>query len=211
MNTLLVILLVIGGQETYSDKPISPNGKIASVNAPANLHVKNTGGSDGQGLCVIASVLLASRCNQRGDAEILWTTAKKRPGGYWPAKFERLALDCGFRRWASYEGTDIGVIQRLTAAGHAVMATVDYNDKDGFISHAITIVHCDGEWTCYVDNNRPGTWVWLPTSVYVKRATVNTKSFWVIAIESKEEKAVVGSSVVIFVVAGLLAIWMFRK
>ena len=82
-------------------------GTTATAPIPPESHLRNEGGSDGAGLCVIASAVVNGiwqgvpgmatpgrddRTGQPapGKGSPLWRAAKAAPGGYHPTKLEQL-------------------------------------------------------------------------------------------------------------------------
>lgn len=153
-------------------------GERASAPIPPELHVRNEGGSDGAGLCVIASILANGQYQavpglQRGKDSALWRTAKSRPGGYHPTKLEQLInATMPGEKWASYYGPDATVLDRLSREGYPIGATMNTGRQYGYkrIAHMISLLHYrTGGWACVLDNNFPGVYSWMPADEFVRR------------------------------------------
>lgn len=163
----------------------SYRGVNASAPIPVELHVRNEGGSDGAGLCVISSVLSAGMAqgvpglnvsgldeasgqNKPGKGSLLWRTAKARKGGYSPDKLAALLNEVmPGEKWVSYVGTDPSEIEKLTKAGFRVCATMNTGQQYGYrhIAHMVNDCHYETNgWSCVVDNNDPGMFHWMPTT-----------------------------------------------
>jgi hypothetical protein len=116
---------------------------------PVELHVRNEGGSDRQGLCVISSVLAAGMAqgvpglnipgydertgrNMPGKGSALWREAKSQPGGYSPDKLAALLnrIMPG-EKWTSYIGTDPREIEKLIKQGYRVCSTMSRECSTG--------------------------------------------------------------------------------
>jgi hypothetical protein len=152
-------------------------GTTANAPIPPEFHIRNEGGSDGAGLCVISSILANGRFQdvpglERGKDSELWRTAKVRPGGYSPAKLEALVNEVmPDELWASSVGTDPSILAKLSALGYPIGATMNTGSSYYYqpIHHMISLVHYDNEWACVVDNNDPGKYHWMPASEFAKR------------------------------------------
>lgn len=174
--------------EVVLDRPVY-QGEKASAPIPPSQHVRNEGGSDRAGLCVISSVLangmyqkvpdlnLRGNDGQAGKGSLLWRTAKARPGGYSPEKLKALVQEVmPGEKYASYVGTgspqDQANLERLSRAGYPIGATMNTGSLYNYapIHHMISLVHYrkDG-WACVVDNNRPGHYSWMPASEFNRR------------------------------------------
>lgn len=153
-------------------------GESASAPIPPSLHVKNEGGSDGAGLCVISSILANGMYQgvpglEGGKGSQLWRTAKSRPGGYEPGKLTRLIDEVhpGEGKF-SYYGSDTRVLDRLSRDGYPIGATMGTGARYGYrpIAHMVSLLHYreDGA-ACVVDNNFPGEYTWMPAGEFARR------------------------------------------
>jgi hypothetical protein len=162
--------------EAVSSEP-SYAGTAANAPIPGDLHIRNEGGSDGAGLCVIASLLINGRYQgvpglEDGKGSDLWRTAKSRPGGYYPEKLERLLKELyPDEEWFSWEGDGTELVAHYSALGYPVAATTNTGALYGYqsIHHMISVVHLDEDLACIVDNNDPGKYHWMPASEFAKR------------------------------------------
>jgi hypothetical protein len=171
--------------EVVLKSPVYQGARSDNLRDPAK-HVQNEGGSNGAGLCVIASVLangidqgvpgldVPDENGHPGHGSKLWQTAKARPGGYSPGKLQALVKELfpETEKWASYYGEDPSILDKLSREGFPIGATMStgqlYNYRP--IHHMISLPYfrTDG-WACVVDNNRPGFWSWMPAKEFVKR------------------------------------------
>ena len=149
-------------------------GTRANAPIPAELHQRNSRGIDGNGLCVIAS--LVTNLRYQGVPEHilqrLWQTALERPGGYSPDKLERLLREImPDAQWISYYGADVRVLSELSAKGLPIGATMSWGQGyPGMIHHMVSLIHYEqGKLACVVDNNDPGMFHWMPASEYDRR------------------------------------------
>lgn len=194
-GTALVLLAsACFGQEPKPDRRgevalRTPEYKGTTANAPipTSLHIRNEGGSDGAGLCVIASLLInggyqevpgiAGKPNEKGEAgkaSLLWQTAKKRPGGYSPDKLERLLKEVmPDEKWVSFYGKDpAAVMDELSRQGYPMGVTMNTGALYNYapIAHMVSLAHFrSGELACVVDNNDPGKYHWMPADEMLRR------------------------------------------
>lgn len=75
---------------TPTKTPVSPAGVRAQIDLPASLHIRNTGGSDGAGLCVSTSVEVAARWHGLHELDGFQQWARRRPGGAYPEKLDSM-------------------------------------------------------------------------------------------------------------------------
>jgi hypothetical protein len=168
-----------GRGEVVLDVPVY-RGVKADVPIPPELHLRNEGGSDGAGLCVITSLLINGRYQgipalADGKASRFWKLAKSRPGGYYPEKLERyldeLRETMPGVRWISWEGKVTDLIESYTRRGVPVACTTNTGALYGYqsIHHYITVAHLDADLACLIDNNDPGKYHWMPRAEFDRR------------------------------------------
>lgn len=161
-------------------------GTTAAAPIPREMHLRNEGGSNGAGLCVIASAVINGQYQavpglvdtpdaqgRAGKGSRLWQAAKRRPGGYSPGKLERLVSEVmPDEKWASYVGRDYTVLDRLSKQGYPIGATMNTGALYGYrpINHMVSLVHYrTGGLACVVDNNDPGKYHWMPAAEFDRR------------------------------------------
>lgn len=151
----------------------SVKGTRANAPIPAELHQRNTGGSDGAGLCVIASTVTDGRyVGQTAQVERMWAEARNRPGGYHPGKFDQLAKDVAPElKYAHHLGGDYDVLKRWSSAGYPVCVTWSTSSLYGGmpVAHMVTGSHFDDTSAAIIDNNDPGKWYWVPRQEFERR------------------------------------------
>lgn len=168
------------------------DGTTAYCPIPRNLRQKNTGGSDGAGLCVIASQVTDG--NHQGlmaAVEKLWAVAKTRPGGYYPGKLKALmaehAPDVPYK---SYEGADVAWMEGVLKTGIPIGVT--YGTGRGYqyqqIAHMVSLVHLDSKATGIIDNNFPGFVAWMPTSEFARRFVLGPGDGWAFYLDVPTRK-----------------------
>lgn len=190
---LLAYILFVGpasGQtpdshgEVVLDKP-EWKGVKANAPIPPNLHFKNTGGSDGAGLCVDTSVTIAGAYLGLEDfwklgQSSLMVDARKNPGGSWPEKLEReLKEHYPNASWYSWESPTTEQVADFSSQGLPVCTTTNTGALYGYdyIYHYIVNIHCDDDIAMIVDSNDPGKYHAMPRAEYDRRAP-NPKKMW---------------------------------
>lgn len=163
--------------EVAIDRP-EYQGVRANAPIPPEMHVKNEGGSDRAGLCVISSLLANGQYQrvpglERGKESGLWRAAKGRPGGYYPEKLAALVDEVmPGEKYASYVGVDISILDQLSKRGYPIGATMNTGSLYGYqpIHHMVSLAHYEqGQWACVVDNNDPGRYHWMPADEFGRR------------------------------------------
>jgi hypothetical protein len=191
IGTVLLLGAVVASAQTSDSrgevqiKQPEYQGERAWTLRDGKRHVKNEGGSNGAGLCVIASIT-ANGIDQgvpgldavgsdghAGHGSKLWQTAKSRWGGYSPGKLKGLVEEVmPGEKWASYYGEDPAILDKLSREGYPIGVTMStgatYNYRP--IHHMVSLAHYRaGGWACVVDNNRPGVWSWMPAKEFLRR------------------------------------------
>lgn len=201
-GVLLLVLLATWAVETRAQQPDHRGEVITEVpewrgvraNAPIPswMHILNEGGSDGAGLCVIASNVIDGAYQDvpglnEGKESPVWLMAKKRPGGYYPSKLEALFREAGLTTaWFSAEGSAdelLPVIEYYTKQGVPVGVTMNTGRFYYYqpIAHMVSCIHLDETWACIVDNNNPGYYHWMPRAEFARRLT-GGRVGWIVAL-----------------------------
>lgn len=181
-----VVILALLSHSSYAQGPDRRGEEVTTVpeyrgtraNAPIppEFHIRNEGGSDGAGLCVISSLVINGAYQGVEDLgklkdSKLWRAAKSQPGGYYPEKLEKL-LKATYpdAKWVSFEGTTLDELKKYNVQGLPVGATMNTGQLYNYmpIHHMISAVHV-GDRVCVVDNNDPGKYHWMPESEYLRR------------------------------------------
>lgn len=181
------------GQAEYSGRePVFRDGTQMSAPVKVEDHQQNTGGSDGAGLCVIASITMAGRSLGIEEVESLWEQAKKEPGGYWPEKFDKLVKRvCPDLRYAHVVGADYETLKRLSDEGIGFGITMDTGELYGYksIEHMVYGGHFDDRLACFIDNNNPGFYTWVSKDEWKRRSTMNRGEFWALILSPPDAAA----------------------
>lgn len=176
----LLLLPAAAAAQFVATKEPSHTGVRATADLPAGQHMRNTGGSDGFGLCVPTSAVVASRWQDVRELFDLRAYTERRPGGSYPAKFRKTLEDyCREKQvpvpaYLQHEGGDAAVLELALRTGR--MPSVTYCGVDGpgrygneVIAHMVNLVHLDDTRAAIVDNNFPGTWLWMGRNQFLSR------------------------------------------
>lgn len=196
-----ILAPLMGGHEVKAQDPdsrgeyviLNPSLSGRSVNAPIpnEIHVRNEGGSDGAGLCVISSVLangmsqgvpglnIAGRDERSGQlvagkGSTLWRTAKARPGGYGPEKLAELVEEVmPGEKYASFVGRDTSILETLSSRGYRVGVTMNTGKQYNYmpIHHMVSLEHYSAanNVAMVADNNDPGKHHVMPATEFNRR------------------------------------------
>lgn len=179
MNLLFLLLLNLPG--IYADSQIggrtSPDGIEALVcDLPALEHMKNTGGSDGAGLCVFTSVEHCARWQNEESLRGFQQKMRKEPGGGYPEKLDRMmARYCPNTAYLQYTGADSSLLKLALHTGRMPAVTYGFSPRYGNrIAHMVNLVHFSDRWACILDNNFPGEdkYEWMKPAEFERRWTL---------------------------------------
>ncbi|MDY3558130.1 hypothetical protein R5W23_000851 [Gemmata sp. JC673] len=154
-------------------QPVSPRGTPATIDVPASLHIRNTGGlgprgpGTGAGLCVPTSVQVAARWHGLNEMEGFQAWCMQRPGGSWPQK---LAAD--IKEFARSKGITAPRFVQHTGGDPAFLELVYRTRRmpaqTWTAAHMVNGAHLDGTTAAVIDNNRPGNWLWQTRAEYLR-------------------------------------------
>lgn len=156
------------GEASVGSGKRSPDGKVElACDLPDSLHRRNTGGTDGAGLCVWTSLQHAATWQHLPCFEDLQSWMRKRTGGGWPQRVTQLlplkAKEAGVAcpPFVQVESDDIEVLKLACRCGRMPSVTYNYSPTPGRypgrISHMVSLPHADDRWFCVLDNNYPGS------------------------------------------------------
>lgn len=207
-----------GRGEVVTQEP-TYDGTQANAPIPPEMHQRNRGGSDGAGLCVIASLVTNLRyqgCPEE-DVQRLWEMACERPGGYYPEKLETLLREWmptgPWSKWVSYYGKDPAILDELSANGLPIGATMSWGKGyPGTIHHMISLIHHQtGKLACVVDNNDPGVYHWMPATEEFDARWPDGGNGWAVAFSQlpliAQVSLVVLAAAVVLMAASLVLTW----
>jgi len=155
---LVLVLLVggAGGQELRprpSTAPIiggpqSPDGKFTvTCDLPAVMRHRNTGGVNGAGLCVFASIDHAALYQNDRETIGLFQHMQHEKGGGWPEKVDAMMRRyCPGAQYVQYEGKDPAVLELALKTGR--MPSITYGGD-----HMVSLLFMNDEWAAVLDNN----------------------------------------------------------
>jgi len=165
-----------------------PSGVPIQLDLPTSLHMTNTGGSDGSGLCVFTSIEHSAMWQNAAE---LWGFQKwmtRRPGGGYPQKVDRmidiLCAERGVRkpRYIQVEDNDLEILKVACRTGRMPSVTYGYSPTKRYggakIAHMVTLLHADDEWFCCLDNNFPRTYEWMTPKEFLGVYRSGAKVGW---------------------------------
>ena len=168
---------------------IGPDGTELQCPLPAEFHTKNTGGSNGAGLCVFCSMHHSGVWQDEPVFAGLFEWMRHHPGGGYPQKVDRTIEQ--FRReknlprpdYVQIEGTDLEVLRTACRSGRMPAVTYSFSPTGRYggqrISHMVSLVHADDKHFAVLDNNFPGTYEWMSPEEFKKTYT-GGRSGWAI-------------------------------
>lgn len=170
------------------DVPIAPDGTPAQCDFPRELHIRNTGGSDGSGLCVFASACMAAMWQNVEQCFGLFNWMKRHPGGGWPEKLDRMIEQyCREQNvpkpdYIQAQEDTLRTLQLACKTGRMVGVTYCYSPSGRYggskISHMVNVIHCDEKYVCVLDNNFPGSFEWCTTAEFLACSRCGGRNLW---------------------------------
>ena len=146
------------------------------VPIPERLKLKNTGGSDGAGLCVFTSVNVSALLQLENGLYRLRDQMTSQPGGGWPEKLDQMIAKFGGSSvdYAQYQGRDTKPLRDALASGRSPAVTYSGRDPhySGYISHMVNLVGwTDSGAVCIADNNfvAADQYVWMSEAEFLER------------------------------------------
>lgn len=143
---------------------VSPDGGVeVQIDLPVAQRIRNRGGSDGAGMCVMSSIEMAARWHNLEQLRGLRDWCARQPGGAYPSKVDRQmreyaeAHNIPIPAYINYDGPkNLDLLRAALRSGR--LPAVTYSGRDGVrysgsISHMVTIVHLDDQWAVIMDNN----------------------------------------------------------
>jgi hypothetical protein len=171
--------------------PVSPEGVAARIVLPLDLHMRNTGGSDGAGLCVFTSIEMAGRWQNVSTLDGLQAWMRKRPGGGHPSKVDTvLKAFCAEKGhpvppYIQIESRDLDILRLAARTWRMPAITAAYlPGYRGRIAHMVDLAHAgqDGEPWAILDNNFPGRWAWLSEPEFLRSYTGGSGNGWSVVL-----------------------------
>jgi hypothetical protein len=190
-SAVLLIALILASPLRAGDSEVS-NGPIhdgteVSIDIPLRHRQQNTGGTDGSGLCVFATLQMAAWWQGITELDDLFAYMKTQPGGGWPERVDRILKQrAPHLEYIQYEDKDPApLIEAAIKTGRPVCSTYGYGDfyhdaagNRAPISHWILIVHFDANWAAIVDNNDSAHVTWIKRDEFLRRAVHPSGKAW---------------------------------
>lgn len=163
------------GDRATVNGPTSPAGSPIATDLPVSEQLKNTGGTDGSGLCVFTSIEHGGRFQNvpklRGLQQ--WMHQHK-PGGGYPEKVDKILAEYAPGvDYVQYSGNDPSILDLAIKTGRMPSVTYGYGERYGQrIAHMVNLVFIDQKEACVLDNNFPGTYEWMSREEFLRRWTM---------------------------------------
>jgi len=178
MRFLLLVLLAVSPAFAIEANGPTYGGKEVRVWMPADQHLRNTGGSDGAGLCVFTSIDHAARYQNEPALIGFRDWMKNHPGGSWPEKTDdmiaKMCAEKGVKvpGYIQHTGGDAAFLELALRTGRYPCITYAGNDNVFYrqkIAHMINLVYLDADTAAVHDNNYPGKWLWMTRDQFLSR------------------------------------------
>lgn len=171
--------------------PTSPAGTRSVVDLPTSKHLRNTGGSDGLGLCVFTSIWHSAQWQNVTVLDGYRRWMERRPGGGYPSKVDQtLAAYCReigvpVPAYAQHTGGDDTFLDLAIRTDRCPAVTYDGRDDfyRGAVAHMVNLVHLDSAKAAILDNNRPGVWLWMTRADFLSRWRGNSGGWAVVLLD----------------------------
>jgi hypothetical protein len=165
------------------------SGETITADLPVSEQLRNRGGRDGAGMCVMTSIEMAARWQGIDSLLGLRDWCANEPGGAWPEKVDRqLHSFCRQRgiavpAYLQYEGRNPESILNLCErTGRMACVTYGYSPRYGRpIAHMINCVKFGAHWAVGLDNNFPGdgNFEWMTQSEFLRRIKHPGGTAWI--------------------------------
>ena len=175
----------------------SPDGREQlNCDLPGRFHQKNTGGSDGAGLCVYASARHAGRWQDDPVFDAIFDWMKRHPGGSYPQKFDQTIAQCAKELglappvYIQIEENDLELLKKASENGLFIGSTYNYSPTGRYggqrVSHMVSLPHFSDVWVAVLDNNYIGedNYEWMSPDEYLKVAAGGRK-LWAVILLAK--------------------------
>lgn len=177
ISPFLALLIGVYSLHAGPEVPNGPEheGVQAVVDLPGDMRVHNTGGTDGAGLCVFATLdMIARYMNIEDLIGIMEKMHREQPGGGYPEKVQKMidhyAPNAGVEI-VQYQGTDPAILDMAMLTGRPCGVTYGYGEfyRNQTIYHMVMLVHLDAKWAAIVDNNNEKYVTWMSREDFLKR------------------------------------------
>lgn len=168
--------------------PFARDGTGVDAYLPAELHIRNVGGSDGAGLCVFSAIEMVARTLNIPELFGFRAWMEKKPGGGWPEKVNatitQFCRETGKEppTYFHVQANDPDILRQALRSGRAVGITYSYSPTGRYggarIAHMVYLAAAgtgngpDGKgWYAIQDNNFPGSWEWMSEAQFLSVAS----------------------------------------
>lgn len=174
--------------------PKHADGTELSCDLPAEQHQRNTGGSDGAGLCVFASMRHSGRWQNDPLFTELFDWMRRHPGGGYPEKVTAMLGQCakekGFvvPQYLQVESNDLEILKTACRTGRMPGVTYGRSPTGRYggqsISHMVSLVHADDRWFVVLDNNYPGgdQYEWMTPEEFRRAYAATSGKGWCVVL-----------------------------
>ncbi len=176
----------IGATVTKDAK--TPDGTPVQLDLPVRLHLKNTGGSDGAGLCVFTSITHSATWQSVTALDHFRDWMTRYPGGGWPEKVDAMIAKITKEKSApavkylQVEDDDLEILKLACRTGRMPGVTYSFSPSGRYggqrIAHMVTLLHASDSWFCVLDNNFPGTYEWMTPAEFRRSYLGGGRSGW---------------------------------
>lgn len=172
--------------------PSFRDGTEIQCDLPADLHLKNSSGRDGMGLCVFASVNHSAYWQHVAALQDFLQWMRRRSGGGYPRKvdqmIEEICKEKGVPKpdYIQIEGGDLEILKLACKNGLMPAVTYSFSPSGRYggrrISHMVSLVHADDQHFVILDNNFPDNYEWMSPQEFQKTYTGGRSGWSVILL-----------------------------
>lgn len=201
---LLAALMLAGGQANaqahVTKEPLAKDGTPVHIDLPPALHLRNTGGSDGSGLCVFTSINHSAYYQNSILLQDFQKWMRQFPGGGWPEQVDRKIKELARARkdqtpaFIQIETNDLDILRTACRTGRSPGVTYSFSPTGRYngqrISHMVSLVAAaagkgpDGKgWWCILDNNYPKSYEWMSEGQFLRTYSRGRQGWAVILLD----------------------------
>ncbi|KKL75688.1 hypothetical protein LCGC14_2052380 [marine sediment metagenome] len=159
MVFVMLIIAMAGCAPSYSRKTyLTPAAEIPRVNVPASMRQRNWIGNQGYGSCTHAALITLLRWNGRDEIANAWGMSHGNGEGPWSLARQ---LDYSGVRYAYVTNGSVQFLEWAISTRRGCNITV----KGG--RHMVTLVHLDETHAAILDNNKTGSFIWMPRNTLI--------------------------------------------
>ena len=142
------------GRKTYP----TPAAEIPRISVPSSMRQRNWIGNQGYGSCTHAALITLLRWNGLDKMASTWRRTHGNGEGPWSLSKQ---LDYGGIRYAYVTNGSVEFLEWAISTRRGCNITV----KGG--RHMVTLVHLDETHAAVLDNNSPGSFIWMPRNTLI--------------------------------------------